>query len=171
MRSCVFPFMKRSIKEEEIMNKSYIIKTETSKVKVKDIEIEFTEDIAIDPDTDEEIYVRELEIENDRRLYDQYKQLKGLLTSTELKAIRDEYQLNQKEFSRILGFGDITIHRFENGAIQTDANDAILRFVTQPDYMEKVLYKNREKIDDLLFQKLLKRLEELKLYNKHRIGF
>ncbi len=154
-----------------VMNyKNYLTKNQITKVKVLDLEIEFEEDIAIDPETEEEIYVRELEIENDRRLYDKYKSEKVLLQSHEIKKIREKYNLNQKDFARILGLGEITIHRYENGTIQTDAIDSIIRFAENPENMEKVALKNKNKVSEDLFNQLIKKVKELKLYYKHKIA-
>lgn len=71
---------------------------------------------------------------------------KGLLQSHEIKRIRDKYDLNQKDFSKILGLSEITIHRYECGTIQTDANDAIIRFSADPQSMEILIDKNRNRV-------------------------
>ncbi|HEY8364594.1 MAG TPA: type II TA system antitoxin MqsA family protein, partial [Haloplasmataceae bacterium] len=151
-------------------NKDYYVKNQKVKVKVFDLELEFIEKVAIDKNTEEEIYVREIEIENDIRLYDIYKKEKGLLQSSEIKKIREKYGLNQKEFSRILGLGDITIHRYENGTIQTIANDSLIRFVQNPENMEQVALINQKKINEKVFTKLMKKIKTLKLYARHRIA-
>ena len=57
------------------------------------------------------------------------------MTTNEIKLIRKKYGMNQKEFSQALGFGEITIHRFENGSIQTEAVDAVIRLSEEPDIM------------------------------------
>ena len=46
---------------------------------------------------------------------------KGFLQPEEIEKIRKQYGLSQKNFARLLGWGDITIHRYESGAIQDDA--------------------------------------------------
>jgi len=64
---------------------------------------------------------------------------------------------------------EITVHRYENGSIQTDANDSIIRFSEDPYNMEKVANKNKSKISDRIFDELVKRIKGLKLYVKHQI--
>jgi DNA-binding transcriptional regulator YiaG len=66
--------------------------------KVRDQEITFTEKIAYD-ENGEEVYHRETEMENDIKLYDIYKQRSGLLTTTELKELREKHNLSQKELA------------------------------------------------------------------------
>lgn len=173
MKLYVFPFMKMNKMFggiNDMKTKNYLIKSKITKAIVRDLEIEFDEQIAIDPETEEEIYIRELEIENDIRLYDMYKKEKGLLQSHEVKKIRDKYNINQKDFSKILGLGEITIHRYENGTIQTNANDSIIRFSEDPYSMDKFAYKNKCKISEDIFENLIKRIKELKLYAKHEIA-
>ena len=66
--------------------------------KVRDQEITFIEKIAYD-ENGEEVYHRETEMENDIKLYDIYKQRSGLLTTTELKELREKHNLSQKELA------------------------------------------------------------------------
>lgn len=150
--------------------KNYIIISQISKAKVKDLEVEFTEKVAICKETEKEIYLRELEIENDITLYDLYKKEKGLLQSFEIRNIRAKYNLNQKDFSKIIGLGEITIHRYENGTIQTDANDSIIRLSDNPENMETLADKNKKKVNHAIYKELLERIEQLKLYYKHKIA-
>ena len=57
------------------------------KVQVKDKTISYDEYYLVN-ELGEEIFNREIEIENDNRLYNIYKKQKSLLTSTEIKEIR-----------------------------------------------------------------------------------
>lgn len=58
---------------------------------------------------------------------DAYRKQVGLLTSTEIKRIRDKYGISQKEFSDVLGWSQATIIRYENHQVQDRAHDDILR--------------------------------------------
>ena len=122
------------------------------KVQVKDKIISYDEYYLVD-EFGEEIFNREIEIENDNRLYNTYKKQKNLLTSTEIKEIRKKYGLTQKEYAFIIGVGEITIHRFEKGAIQTEAVDSIMRLSNNPKQKIKTLRKDKlaimqDQIDD-----------------------
>lgn len=137
---------------------------------VKGKEIEFEEYYMIDPENGEEIFDRNLEIENDMRLYDIYKKQVNLLTSTEIKTIRKKYQMNQKEFSQAIGLGEITIHRFENGSIQTEAVDSVIRLSDDPDIMYNFLLKNQSNFDENEYIKFLKITYNLKKLKEHKIA-
>ncbi len=137
---------------------------------VKDRKIEFDEYYLIDLTTGEEIFDRDIEIENDIRLYDLYKSQEGLLTTADIKNIRNKYQMNQKEFSKALGLGEITIHRFENGSIQTQAVDSIIRLSKNPDIMSEFLLKNKESFEDTEYNKFIAIVQKLKNLKEHRIA-
>lgn len=138
--------------------------------KVKEKEIEFEEYYVIDPNTGEEIFDRNVEIENDLRLYDVYKKQVNLLTSVEIKAIRKKYEMNQKEFALAIGLGEITIHRFENGSIQTESVDSVIRLSEDPDIMYNFLIKNQSNFSEDEYLKFLKKVYSLKNLKEHKIA-
>ncbi|MGL6131386.1 MAG: type II TA system antitoxin MqsA family protein [Fusobacteriaceae bacterium] len=98
---------------------------------VKGTPITFMEKIAVDEKTGEEIFDPILEQENDRRIFDRYKELKGLLTSQKIKEIRLKFGLTQVQFAQILGFGDKTIARYENGSVQDMAQNNLIKLVSK----------------------------------------
>lgn len=146
------------------------IKTRKVEANVKGKIIEFDEYYMIDPVTGEEVFDRNIEIENDSRLYDIYKKQMNLLTSSEIKNIRKKYDMNQKEFALSIGVGEITIHRFENGSIQTESVDSIIRLSEDPDIMYNLLIKNQANLSDADFNKFLKKVNFLKKLKYHRIA-
>ena len=146
------------------------IKIRTIKTNVKGTIIEFDEYYMVDPKTGEEVFDRDLEIENDTRLYDIYKKQMNLLTSSEIKNIRKKYDMNQKEFALSIGVGEITIHRFENGSIQTDSVDSIIRLSEDPNIMYSLLVKNKTNLADDIYNKFLNKVNILKKLKEHRIA-
>lgn len=146
------------------------IKIRKVEANVKGKIIEFDEYYMIDPTTGEEVFDRNLEIENDARLYDIYKKQMNLLTSSEIKNIRKKYDMNQKEFALSIGVGEITIHRFENGSIQTESVDSIIRLSEDPDIMYNLLIKNQNNLSDDDFNCFLKKVSMLKKLKQHKIA-
>lgn len=69
----------------------------------------------------------EMENDNINRGYEIYKKNHNLLSSGEIKEIRNSRGLTQKEYANILGAGEKTIARYENGAIQDKAMDNLIR--------------------------------------------
>lgn len=73
-----------------------IIKTRKRKAKVKGVMLEIIEEYMIDLNTGNEINNHKLDMENDKKLVDAYKEEKKLLTSNEIKEIRNMYGMTQK---------------------------------------------------------------------------
>ena len=90
---------------------------------------------------DEERDSRNLEI-----AYSHYREKHNLLLPVEIRIIREKYGLSQRALSRLLGWGEITIHRYENGAIQDNAHDKLLRLIEEPQNMHKLFEANRSKL-------------------------
>ena len=58
-----------------------------------------------------------------------YRRKHGLLTSDEIVKIREKYGLSQVDLAKLLGWGEITISRYESKAIQDEAYDNMLRII------------------------------------------
>ena len=124
-----------------------LIKEREVTTEVKGIKIKFTEKYKVDAKTNEEIFDIDIEQENDVRLYNIYKKRMNLLTTNEIKEIRERYGLSQKDFALALGMGEITINRLENGSIQSEAVDSIIRLSESPRNMLELIEKNRQYIE------------------------
>ena len=104
------------------------------------------------------------------RARDAYRIKHGLLTSSELKEIRREFTLTQREFSNILGWGDITIQRYEKKSIQDETYDKIMRmFYENPIFAMELIDKRKELIDEARFLEL-RNLIKLKIKTKGNLS-
>ncbi len=83
-----------------------------------------------------------------RRAYAEYRQIEGLLTAEEIKAIRDRYRLSQKSLAALLGMSEATINRYERGAPQDRAHDTAIRACTNPDCMGELVARNGHLLSD-----------------------
>ena len=83
-----------------------IIKTRKRKAKVKGVMLEIIEEYMIDSNMGNEINNHKLDMENDKKLVDAYKEEKELLTSNDIKKIRNMYGMTQKEYAFVLGMGE-----------------------------------------------------------------
>ena len=66
-----------------------------------------------------------------RKASDAYRMAHGLLTASEIIGVRNRYGLSQRGLARILGWGPITVHRYEQGGIQNRAHDTVLRLAAR----------------------------------------
>lgn len=80
------------------------------------------------------------------RARDAYRQEKGLLTSKEIVDIRSYYNLTQGDFSALLGWGDVTITRYETKTIQDETYDNIMRMVfNNPMFALECIKKHKDR--------------------------
>ena len=137
-----------------------IIKTRKRKSEVKGVVLEIIEEYMIDLNTGDEINNHKLDLENDKKLVDAYKEEKELLTSNDIKEIRNMYGMTQKDYAFALGMGEISIHRLEKTFIQSDETDS-LRLSVDPSIMLKLLKINKSRFEEDVYNRLTNKCEEL----------
>ena len=91
----------------------------------------------------EEILDEEMDMATLRRFYNEYRKLENLLLPDEIRAIRQKYNLSQSSFAKLLGFGEKTISRYENGAIQDVCHDNMIRLMESIDSFS-LIWKERK---------------------------
>ena len=92
------------------------------------------------------IFNEEVDSRNLEKAYKQYREKHNLLSPSDILTIREKYGLSQRALSRLLGWGEITIHRYENGSIQDNVHDSTLRFIENPENMRRLFETNRVKL-------------------------
>jgi putative zinc finger/helix-turn-helix YgiT family protein len=75
-----------------------------------------------------------------------YRQHHGLMTPKEMKSLRKQYGLGVRPFSLLLGWGEITLHRYESGSLQDGAHEAALRMAEDPANVRVYLTANGHKL-------------------------
>lgn len=114
-------------------------------------------------ETDENEFVTaKMMDENLLKARDEYRKKHDLLTSTQIKEIREKYKLTQAEFSFLLGVGEVTITRYESKSIQEEAYDKLMRLIDKDallalDYLER----NKSKFKDVKFRKTENNIKEV----------
>lgn len=98
--------------------------------------------------------------------YREFRDRKGLVQPEEIKKFRKGLGLTQKEFSELLGIGIATLNRYENGALQSEAHDQIVRLCMQPANLLKIL----ESKPGLLSEESRNRILQLFQDNQHDCG-
>ncbi len=155
----------------------------------KEVEVEFEKHYFIcnlTKESENKFVSAELMDENLLRARNAYRIRKGLLTSNEIVNIRNKYNLSQSDFSTLLGWGEVTISRYENKTIQDETYDQSMRMVNDdPIFALEQLEKHKDKFsyekynkikdnikskinnDDLYFK--LKKCEVIKQYINYDI--
>ncbi len=144
-------------------NTKLITKKTTYEVRGEPVEIEET--IRINKETGEEIFDEEIENNNLDVLYNKYRSKYSLLLPEEITEIRRIYGLSQRAFSRILGWGEITTHRYETGALQDQSHNDTLVLLKNPENMKILVERNKDKINQRDYKKIMERLGSILVNN------
>ena len=110
--------------------------------------------VAVCTECGQEIFVEELDEANLKKAYDEYRAGHGMLTAGEVRAIRDDYDLTQSELAELLGWGRVTISRYENGAIQSRGHDQALKLLRNVDHIHQLLEEGERNLSEVLRKKL-----------------
>lgn len=111
----------------------------------------------------EEIIDRDLDNESLLLFYNEYRKKNNLLLPSEIKRIRNKYLLSQSTFSKLLGFGEKTITRYENGAIQDLAHDNLIRLMDSIDAFETIWSSHKDNLTNKANKKIKDLLTSLKM--------
>jgi putative zinc finger/helix-turn-helix YgiT family protein len=90
--------------------------------------------------------------------YREYRSQKGMVQPEQILDFRKKYGLTQKELSCLLGFGEVTIHRYENGALQDEAHDRLLKLTMNPDNLLQIIQHNQHLLPEKKYKDLITRL-------------
>lgn len=128
-----------------------IIETE-EQATFKDIKVKYYAAYEYCANTDEYLETEDMIRTNSLAVKDAYRREVGLLTSDEIKSIREKYNVSQKEFSEILNWGKATITRYENHQVQDRAHDDILRKIdSDPKWFLEMLERVKERISPRMY--------------------
>ena len=126
------------------------------KATFKDIKIDYEANYLY-CDKADELYMDEVQMqENDIRLKDAYRKTEGLLTSSEIRQIREKYGITQSDLCLLLGWGAKTITRYEGHQIQDRAHDTILKKIDQdPEWFISLLREAKGSLPGETYKKYL----------------
>jgi len=93
-----------------------------------------------------ECYDEDLEQKLFETAYDIYRTKHNIISPVEIFELREKYGLSQRSLAALLGWGEITIHRYEKGSLPDDAHNQTLQFLTDPTNMLKVFKQNIDKL-------------------------
>ncbi len=102
--------------------------------------------------------------------YNEYRRRHKFLLPEEIRRIREQYGLSQRSFAKLLNWGDKTIRRYENGAVQDRAHNSLLLFLREPENMRAYLTENEVALDEKQISRLLETVEKLEQDTDFRVG-
>ncbi|WP_366923869.1 DUF4065 domain-containing protein [Metallumcola ferriviriculae] len=130
-------------------------------------EVEITSIYEYCSNTDELLETEDMIRANNLAVKDAYRKKMGLLTSSEIKNLREKYGISQKDFSEILDWGGATITRYENHQVQDRAHDDVLRKIdSDPKWLLDMLKRAKDRLSEKAFAKYFHEANEE--YNKRK---
>ena len=109
----------------------------------------------------QDIFDEELDEKNLELAYTAYRKNHSLLLPTEIREIREKYGLSQRSLGRLLEWGQVTVNRYENGAIQDTPHNDILEFISNPENMLGIYQKNNHVLTPSARRSLRSRIDDL----------
>ena len=122
------------------------------------IEVNTFENVAVCNECNQDLYVNEIENENNERIYKIYREKANIINAEDIIKLREKYDISQRELTSILGFGKMTINRYERGGLPTKSQSDYIKLLIENDdkFIEKVkeAYK-KNNINDKTYNKII----------------
>ncbi len=122
------------------------------------IEINTYENVAVCKECYQDLYVNEIEEKNNERIYELYREKANIIKPQDIVDLREKYNISQRELTSILGFGKMTINRYERGGVPTKSQSDYIKLLIENDdkFIEKVreAYK-KNNINEKTYEKII----------------
>ena len=122
------------------------------------IEVNTFENVAICNECNQDLYVNEIEDENNERIYQIYREKANIIKPEDIIKLREKYDISQRELTAILGFGKMTINRYERGGLPTKSQSDYIKLLIENDdkFIEKVKETyEKNSINDKTYNKII----------------
>jgi putative zinc finger/helix-turn-helix YgiT family protein len=141
-----------------------IKKEETYNIKDKE-RVTIKSKIAVCNHCNNELFNEDYEEENQKKAYDIFRENNNLLYPDEIFEIRNKYNLTQREMSNLLGWGEITYHRYENGSLPDQAHNTQLILLREPSNAKRILENTKHNLSEEKVIELKERINKLIIKN------
>lgn len=102
-------------------------------------------------------------------VYRAYREKHHMLQPEEIKALRKKYALTQGELTKLLGWGQVTLTRYEKGALQDQAHDNALQLLKEPQNLLVLMRRHPEALEPEKYVQLESLLRDLIDKDKEKI--
>lgn len=91
--------------------------------------------------------------------YQEYRRRHGFMQPGEIKDFRQRYGFTQRDLANLLGFGEVTLSRYENGALQNETHNTLLELIKEPHGLLNLIKQKGDLLPTEKKQKLITLLE------------
>lgn len=128
---------------------------------VKGMSIVLTAPVRVCTKCGERVFDYELDQAIFSKSFALYRQENNVITPEEIVELREKYGLSQRSLAQLLGWGDITIHRYEKGSIPSAAHNHLLKSLRKVSEFRVFFEEHRVRLPQTVAQKLELLLNEL----------
>ena len=137
------------------------LSTQPAVLPVRGENVSYTEMLAICPICGNPVADARLEGENLKRAYDTYRATRGILSRAEIQALRGDFGLSLREFSKFLGFGEQTVYRYERGDIPDIAHNNTMLSARTADGARLLLAQNGIRLSKASIARVEERIQTM----------
>ncbi len=133
------------------------------------VQVNTFENVAICNECNQDLYVNEIEDENNKRIYQIYREKANIIKAEDIIKLRKKYNISQRELTSILEFGKMTVNRYERGGLPTKSQSDYIKLLIENEdkFIEKVkeAYKNN-RINEKTYKKIVSKEQENSISKK-----
>lgn len=127
---------------------NFEIREEREVICVRGEDIEIFSKVTYCKDCGTKVWNPEHDNNNLKLAYNLYRKKHNLLTPEEIIAIRERYGISQTTFAKVLGLGEKTIARYENGSIQDAAQNNLILLSKNINNFKTLFEQQFDRLDD-----------------------
>ncbi|MFH0766934.1 MAG: type II TA system antitoxin MqsA family protein [Bacillota bacterium] len=124
----------------------FVVSIEEVTRKVKDKEYTLSVKVPRCIHCQEELYVESIDTESQQLFFDAYRIEHQLPTVEQIVSTRKKLNLTQRDFSRLLGLGEISISRYELGSLPNSSSVNLIKSILEVEVLEQQLKANKDKL-------------------------
>ena len=130
---------------------------------IKGKKIKFEGKEALCPTCKESLFVASIRDYNLKQLDIAYRTEENLVTADEIQQILDNYNIGKRPLSVLLGWGEVTLTRYLDGAIPTKQySEKLFEILNNPESMASILENNKELIAEAAYKKCKEAIGRIK---------
>jgi len=142
---------------------AYTTKDISMEKMIKGKKIEFEGKEAFCPTCKRSLFVASLRDYNLKQMDITFRTAENLINVDEIQQILDNYNIGKRPLSVLLGWGEVTITRYLDGAIPTKQySEKLFDILNNPESMESILESNKHLIADAAYRKCKEALARIK---------
>ena len=117
-------------------------------ISIRNERVRFLEEVRKCSKCGEEFLIPGLDKDPIENAFRVYRSMHGLLQPEEIREFRKKYNITQGELAKLLGLGGATISRYENGKLQDETHDTLLKMSMNCENLRKLVLNSKDVFSD-----------------------